>query len=213
VHLHLWISTVHEEPQSGRREQGPVEKRTAKMQDPDSLTQYSVVSGIVRFRVTTFSLDPGPQPTMHSLLRRAGCGAVRAAPLRRACLSTISVRPSLFQVPRSTPAVPSALEPTPVSPWGSGFAAAAARAPVQPDGRRPFVPRPHLASGAAPNTPPPSYEQMYNSFRWPIPEYYNIGVDVCDKHCAAGYGHETALIYDGMKTERERAIQNEATNM
>ena len=26
-----------------------------------------------------------------------------------------------------------------------------------------------------------TYEEVYNSFRWEIPEYYNIGVDICDK--------------------------------
>src|ERR1700722_3911902 len=26
-----------------------------------------------------------------------------------------------------------------------------------------------------------SYEEIYTSFRWNIPEYYNIAVDVCDK--------------------------------
>jgi acetyl-CoA synthetase len=27
-----------------------------------------------------------------------------------------------------------------------------------------------------------SYDEVYNTFKWDIPEYYNIGVDVCDKH-------------------------------
>ena len=26
-----------------------------------------------------------------------------------------------------------------------------------------------------------TYDEVYNSFRWSVPEYYNIGVDVCDK--------------------------------
>ena len=26
-----------------------------------------------------------------------------------------------------------------------------------------------------------TYEEVYNSFRWQVPEYYNIGVDICDK--------------------------------
>ena len=27
-----------------------------------------------------------------------------------------------------------------------------------------------------------SFEQLRRNFRWRIPEHYNIGVDVCDKH-------------------------------
>ncbi len=30
-------------------------------------------------------------------------------------------------------------------------------------------------------TPHKSYEEVYGSFRWQIPEFYNIGVDVSDK--------------------------------
>ena len=30
--------------------------------------------------------------------------------------------------------------------------------------------------------PGQSYAEVYSSFRWNIPEYYNIGVDICDKH-------------------------------
>jgi acetyl-CoA synthetase len=36
-----------------------------------------------------------------------------------------------------------------------------------------------------------SFEQLRRDFRWRIPEYYNIGEDVCDKH--AGRADETAL--------------------
>lgn len=36
-----------------------------------------------------------------------------------------------------------------------------------------------------------SFEQLRRDFRWRIPEHYNIGVDVCDKH--AGRGEEPAL--------------------
>ncbi len=37
------------------------------------------------------------------------------------------------------------------------------------------------------------YEQLCREFRWPIPEFYNIGVDVCDRH-ADGAGR-LALIF------------------
>jgi acetyl-CoA synthetase len=38
-----------------------------------------------------------------------------------------------------------------------------------------------------------TYEEVYNNFEWEIPEYYNIGVDVCDKW--AHEKHRLALIY------------------
>ena len=39
-----------------------------------------------------------------------------------------------------------------------------------------------------------SFEQLREEFRWHIPEHYNIGVDVCDKH--AGRAGETALFLE-----------------
>jgi len=39
-----------------------------------------------------------------------------------------------------------------------------------------------------------SYEEVYRSFRWQIPDLYNIGVDICDKN--ANKGRRTALIYE-----------------
>ena len=38
-----------------------------------------------------------------------------------------------------------------------------------------------------------SYEAVCTRFRWRIPQRYNIGVDVCDRHADAGAG--TALIH------------------
>ena len=38
-----------------------------------------------------------------------------------------------------------------------------------------------------------TYEEVCKNFRWEIPEYYNIGVDVCDKW--ADDKHRLALIY------------------
>jgi acetyl-CoA synthetase len=38
-----------------------------------------------------------------------------------------------------------------------------------------------------------TYEEVCNNFGWEIPEYYNIGVDVCDKW--ADDKHRLALIY------------------
>ena len=39
-----------------------------------------------------------------------------------------------------------------------------------------------------------TYQEVYKSFSWPIPEYYNIGVDICDKW--AGERYRLALIYE-----------------
>ena len=38
-----------------------------------------------------------------------------------------------------------------------------------------------------------TYEEVYNNFKWEIPKFYNIGVDVCDKW--AGDKNRVALIY------------------
>lgn len=40
-----------------------------------------------------------------------------------------------------------------------------------------------------------SYDEGVRAFRWAIPEHYNIGVDVCDRHAAAD-GTRTALIVE-----------------
>jgi len=40
--------------------------------------------------------------------------------------------------------------------------------------------------------PDSSYRNVYSRFQWHIPKYYNIGVDICDKH--AGDRHRLALI-------------------
>ena len=42
--------------------------------------------------------------------------------------------------------------------------------------------------------PANTYKEVYGAFRWQIPEYYNIGVDVCDKWAEERY--RLALIYE-----------------
>jgi acetyl-CoA synthetase len=42
--------------------------------------------------------------------------------------------------------------------------------------------------------PGQSYQEVYDSFQWQIPEYYNIGIDICDKH--SGDKDRLALIYE-----------------
>ena len=48
-----------------------------------------------------------------------------------------------------------------------------------------------------------SYEALVAGFRWPVPQRYNIGVDVCDRH-AATRPHATALIYEDEAGRVER---------
>jgi len=42
--------------------------------------------------------------------------------------------------------------------------------------------------------PGKTYDEVYHSFKWQIPEFYNIGVDICDKW--AEQGKRLALIYE-----------------
>ncbi len=53
------------------------------------------------------------------------------------------------------------------------------------------------------NTRADSYEAVCAAFEWRLPGRFNIGVDVCDKHVAAGRGAAPALIHlDQDGTER-----------
>ncbi len=47
-----------------------------------------------------------------------------------------------------------------------------------------------------------TYDEVYTAFRWQIPEYYNIGVDICDKW--AGQRYRLALIYESDRGEVEK---------
>jgi acetyl-CoA synthetase len=46
-------------------------------------------------------------------------------------------------------------------------------------------------------TPGKSYNEVYDSFRWKVPDFYNIGVDICDKWALEP--GRTALIYEDQK--------------
>ncbi|MDD5099553.1 MAG: acyl-CoA synthetase [Syntrophales bacterium] len=48
----------------------------------------------------------------------------------------------------------------------------------------------------------PTYDEVYQGFHWQIPEFYNIGIDVCDKWAEERY--RLALIYEdeGGRTEK-----------
>ena len=63
-----------------------------------------------------------------------------------------------------------------------------------------------------------SYEAVYRGFRWTIPEYFNIGVDICDKWCADPA--RLALIHekrDGSSSHYTfadiRRLSNQAANL
>ena len=50
--------------------------------------------------------------------------------------------------------------------------------------------------------PGQTYDEVYNSFSWEIPEYYNIGVDICDKWAHQRY--RLALVYENEKGQVEK---------
>jgi acetyl-CoA synthetase len=50
--------------------------------------------------------------------------------------------------------------------------------------------------------PGKTYQEVYDSFRWKVPQYYNIGVDVCDKWADQRY--RLALIYEDEKGQVEK---------
>jgi acetyl-CoA synthetase len=45
--------------------------------------------------------------------------------------------------------------------------------------------------------PGKTYDDVYNTFKWQIPQFYNIGIDICDKW--ADQGKRLALIYEDEK--------------
>ena len=50
--------------------------------------------------------------------------------------------------------------------------------------------------------PGETYEEVYGSFSWEIPEFYNMGVDICDKWAPQRY--RLALIYENEKGQLEQ---------
>ncbi len=50
--------------------------------------------------------------------------------------------------------------------------------------------------------PGTTYQEVYQSFQWEIPEFYNIGIDICDKH--ALQTHRLALIYENEEGRLEK---------
>jgi len=50
--------------------------------------------------------------------------------------------------------------------------------------------------------PGKSFQEVYDSFRWEVPQHYNIGVDICDKW--AGQPDRLALIYENESGQVEK---------
>ena len=42
-----------------------------------------------------------------------------------------------------------------------------------------------------------TYRDVYDTFKWEIPEFFNIGIDICDKWAHQRY--RLALIYEDEK--------------
>ena len=47
-----------------------------------------------------------------------------------------------------------------------------------------------------------TYDEVYNSFRWKVPKFFNIGVDICDKWADERY--RLALIYEDEEGRAEK---------
>jgi acetyl-CoA synthetase len=56
-----------------------------------------------------------------------------------------------------------------------------------------------------------TYQEVCRNFKWKIPQYYNIGVDVCDKW--AGGGNRTALIYIDRRQNERKITFRELKNL
>jgi acetyl-CoA synthetase len=56
-----------------------------------------------------------------------------------------------------------------------------------------------------------TYDDVYNTFKWQIPEFYNIGVDICDKW--ADQGQRLALIYEDENGRVDRYTFRDLKNL
>ena len=50
--------------------------------------------------------------------------------------------------------------------------------------------------------PGQTYDEVYNSFHWKVPDFYNIGVDICDKWAHQRY--RLALVYESDEGQVEK---------
>jgi len=67
---------------------------------------------------------------------------------------------------------------------------------------RPVLANPQVQGDFHVLKPGKTYDEVYNSFRWEIPEFYNIGVDICDKWAHQRY--RLALIYEDENGQVEK---------
>jgi len=56
-----------------------------------------------------------------------------------------------------------------------------------------------------------TYSKVYSSFKWKIPEFYNIGVDICDKH--AHQKNRLALVYENEEGQTEKYTFSDIKNL
>ncbi|GAI01032.1 unnamed protein product, partial [marine sediment metagenome] len=59
--------------------------------------------------------------------------------------------------------------------------------------------------------PGETYEEIYHNFKWEIPEYYNIGVDICDKW--ANQRYRLALLYRDQEGKEQKYTFWELKNL
>ena len=52
--------------------------------------------------------------------------------------------------------------------------------------------------------PGKTYEDVYNSFQWQIPEFYNIGADIVDRHAESEKGDNIALYLENVGGEEKK---------
>ncbi|MBT5109480.1 MAG: AMP-dependent synthetase, partial [Rhodospirillaceae bacterium] len=64
-----------------------------------------------------------------------------------------------------------------------------------------------------------TYDDVRRQFQWNIPEFYNIGVDVCDRHAAIRPNDPAIIYYDGENDAARysfgqlRALSNKLANV
>lgn len=56
---------------------------------------------------------------------------------------------------------------------------------------------------------PNGYQSLYNQFQWKLPQYYNIGYDITDKHVKNGNGNHIAVQYETLSNKLIECTFNE----
>ena len=58
-----------------------------------------------------------------------------------------------------------------------------------------------------------NYDKEYKNWKWNIPEYYNIGADVIDKHADSKLRNKVALYWEDSTSETEKFTFNDLKNL